>query len=519
VTVVAAAVAAERLGGPPWPPALGDLAAGLALIGGGIAAWRQPRDRGPAALMLIAGFMWFAGDVEERLLYAHRGPLVHLLLAYPTARVRPRAIVALVAFAYLEGLVPAIARSDATTIVLFSAVIFAAAWRHRRASGVMRRARATALVASLLVGGTLVIVALVGAVGSGPGVVAAWAFDVAVTVAAVGLAADLRWGGWTRAAVTGLVVELGGRRDPQALRATLARVLGDADLQIAYRFAGDDVWRDETGSPVTRPADNDGRVVTFVRDENREAVAALVHDPAALADPELAASVAAAARLAVANVRMQAEMAEHVLEVTRSRQRLVEAGDDERHELHEELRHGAERRLGEISRRFAALAADDDGAVMGTMRELRAELEGARAELHGFARGIYPRTLTELGLGAALAELAGHGAVPVTLDVPDRRFPGTHEAAAFFVCSEGLANIGKYAAATRARITVVATAQDLLVCVADDGAGGADAARGSGLRGLADRIDALGGALRVHSPPGEGTRLEARLPLPGIAGR
>jgi signal transduction histidine kinase len=453
------------------------------------------------------------------LLYAHRGPLVHLLLAYPAARVRPRAIAVLVALAYLDGLVPGIARSDVASIALFSAVIVAAVWRHRRAGGVMHRAHASALVASLLVAGTLVIVEVVGAVGSGPGVIAVWAFDLAVALAAVGLAGDLRWGGWTRAAVAGLVVELGGRREPQALRATLARVLGDPGLEVAYRFGRDGAWRDEIGAPVARPVDDGGRAVTFVYDQDGPAVAALVHDPAALADPELAASVAAATRLAVENVRLQAEIAERVLEVSRSRQRLVQAGDQERHDLHEQLRAGAERRLAAISRRLAALAADDDGVVTGTMRGLCAELEDARAELRGFARGIYPRTLTELGLRAALTELAAHGAVPVTLDVPDRRFPDTHEAAAFFVCSEGLANVGKYAAAASVRISVAATARELVVCVADDGAGGADPARGSGLRGLADRVDALGGALRLDSPQGGGTRLQARLPLSGIAER
>ena len=126
---------------------------------------------------------------------------------------------------------------------------------------------------------------------------------------------------------------------------------------------------------------------------------------------------------------------------------------------------------------------------------------------------MHPRALTEHGLSAALGELASQAAVPVVLDVPRRRFPRPQEAAAYFVCSEGLANVAKYARASGARIGVAPVGPRLIVRVADDGVGGADPARGSGLRGLADRVEALGGTLSVSSPVGVGTRLEAELPI------
>jgi signal transduction histidine kinase len=510
----AGAVLAERSGGPLGPLAAADLTAGLALLAGAVVAGAQARGTAAAALLLVTAGAWFAGDVDARLLYAHRGPLVQLLLAYPSARVRPRALVALVALAYVDGLVPDLARSTALTVALFAAVIVAAAWRHRSAAGVARRARGAALIATLLIAGTLVAASLLDASAAA----AVWAFDLAVAVGALGLAADLRWGAWTGAAITGMVVELGGRHEPLALRATLARVLGDPGLEISYRVAADGSWRDETGAPVAEPRAWGGRAVTLVRDGG-EPVAALVHDPAALADRELAAPVAAAVRLAVANARMQAEIAERVLEVGRSRQRLVEASDQERQDLHEELRRSAEHRLAEISRRLTELARNVDGDATEALGQLSAELDEARAELGDLARGIYPRALTERGLHAALVELAAHSAVPVSVDVPDRRFSRAYEAAAYFVCSEGLANVAKYAHASRARVAVAAGASELLVTVEDDGAGGADAARGSGLRGLADRVEALGGALRVDSPRGSGTRLEARLPLAGSGDR
>jgi signal transduction histidine kinase len=145
---------------------------------------------------------------------------------------------------------------------------------------------------------------------------------------------------------------------------------------------------------------------------------------------------------------------------------------------------------------------------------LSAELDDARENLQRFAHGIHPQALTEHGLGTALAELATQSAAPVTLAVTEQRLPSTHEAAVFFVCSEGLANIAKYSGATHVDITVTATDQRVAVRVTDDGCGGADPAQGSGLRGLADRVEALGGMLGVQSPPGAGTRLEAELPIP-----
>jgi signal transduction histidine kinase len=223
--------------------------------------------------------------------------------------------------------------------------------------------------------------------------------------------------------------------------------------------------------------------------------------------------------LAVANVRLQADVAARVREVVDSRRRLVEAGDAERRHLREQLRAGAERDLSEVAISLAELAADREGETAVALVALAAELDAARADLARFAQGIHPRALTERSLRAALVELADQSAVPVVLTVQDRRFPAPQEAAAFFVCSEGLANVAKYAGASRVRIEVAATGMRLLVRVADDGAGGADPARGSGLRGLADRVEALGGALGVRSPPGAGTRLEAELPIGGEAER
>jgi signal transduction histidine kinase len=513
LAVLAAAVGAEWASGLGMPEAAGDLVAGLALLGAGAAEWaRRPSSRcGP--LSVLAGLAWFAGDLSEALVYAHRGPLVHLLLTYPSGRVQSRVSAAVITAAYVDGLVPELARSEWPTIALMAALVIVAVGRHRAAGGVERRARAAALAGAAAVGGTLALAAVARLAGADLGSTAVWAYEAAVTVTALGLAADLLWGRWTRAAVTGLVVDLGDRHEPQALRAALARTIADPDLQVAYRVGGPDAWVDEAGRPVQLPEREDpGRAVTLLRDGGAP-VAAIVHDPAALSDPELVASVAAAARLAVANVGLQADVAARVREVAASRRRLVEAGDEERRRLGEDLRMGAEQRLAAVSAHLARLAAERDGEAAGTVRQLAAELDKARSDLSQFAQGIHPWALTEGGLQPALAELSTQAAVPVTLEVADRRFPAAQEAAAFFICSEGLTNVTKHAATARVQITVRAVGSTLTVEVVDDGAGGADP-DGSGLRGLADRVEALGGALRIASRTGAGTRLDAELPIP-----
>jgi signal transduction histidine kinase len=507
---VVAAVGAERVAGAGMPDAAGDLVAGLALVAGGAAAWVGRPESRSGRLSVLAGVAWFAGDLTDVLLYAHRGPLVHLLLTYPSGRLDSRGGAVVIGAAYVDGLIPELARSEWPTIALMAAVVTVAAWRHLTVGGVERRARAAALAGAVMIGGTLAIAASARLAGADLDAAAAWTYYAAVAVTAAGLSADLLWGRWTRAAVTGFVVDLGDRFEPDALRAALVRSLGDPDVEVAYRVAGVDDWVDEAGRAVRLP-DGDSRAVTLVHDEG-EAVAALVHDPAALADRELVDSVAAAARLAVVNVRLQAEIAARIGEVAASRRRLVEARDDESRRLGDRLHAGAEQRLAGLRDRMSRLAGERDGDAAEILRQLAGDLDAARAELLRFARGVHPRSLTEGGLSKALDELVAQAAVPVRLEVPAARFPPAQEAAAFFLCSEGLANVAKYAGAASADIAVRATRSGLVVHVVDDGPGGADLARGSGLRGLADRVEALDGRLRVWTPHGGGTRVRAEMP-------
>ncbi len=155
----------------------------------------------------------------------------------------------------------------------------------------------------------------------------------------------------------------------------------------------------------------------------------------------------------------------------------------------------------------------------GNERLERARLQLTRtlADLQELAHGLHPRELVQAGLPGALASLAERAPVPVDLQVRVGRLTAELEATIYYVCAEALANVAKYASATSARIEVTADDGRARVVVADDGVGGADRARGTGLQGLADRVEAVGGVLEITSPPGSGTRLAAEIPLGGEA--
>jgi signal transduction histidine kinase len=204
-------------------------------------------------------------------------------------------------------------------------------------------------------------------------------------------------------------------------------------------------------------------------------------------------------------------------ELRASRARIVEAADAERRRLERDLHDGAQQRLlgARLALRLARdrLQADAADGLDGLLAEADQELGQAVEELRALAHGIHPAVLTDEGLAAALEVLARRAAVPVELvGGPPGRLPASVEAAAYFVASEALANVGKHARASRAIIAVGLAGGRLSIEVADDGVGGADPARGSGLRGLCDRVEALGGGVRIQSPPGGGTRLRAELP-------
>jgi hypothetical protein len=502
---LAIAVSAELVTYLPEEPwlAAADMTIGLAFIGLGVVAWQRRPSSRSGLLMAATGFAWFAGSFVDAALFLHRGPLVHLLVGYPQGRLRSRLERVVVAAAYVDGAVYPLARQDTVTIALALAVMTTVLVGYLRAGGAERRARAAALAAASAVMLVLGLSAVGRILGTGVAAVWLWVYQAVLVLAAVGLFADLLWGRWTQAAITGLVLDLGELEQAGTLQAKLARAVGDPSLQVAYRLAGSDGYVDEAGRPMVLPASGTRRKVTYLQ-EGGQQIGALVHDAAVLDDPVLVNAVAAAAGVAVANARLQAEVRARVAEVEASRRRIVEAGDAERRRLERELREGAERRLVHVTELLA------DRRPLPT--DLGRELQGARAALAEFARGVHPRTLTEAGLAAALAELSQHSPVPVQVRVSAERLPTTVEAAIYFVCSEALANVAKHAKASQVDVRVERRAGLVILEVKDDGVGGADPA-GSGLRGLADRVEALQGRLGVESRLGGGTCLVAEIPL------
>jgi signal transduction histidine kinase len=200
-----------------------------------------------------------------------------------------------------------------------------------------------------------------------------------------------------------------------------------------------------------------------------------------------------------------------------SRARLVKAADEERRRLERNLHDGAQQRLVALAltvRLAQRKLETDPEATAALLARSSAELDQAMAELRELARGLHPAILSDLGLGPALTELADRAPVPVELTTSiEDRLPDPVEAAAYYVVAEALTNIAKYARACCAQVRLESDASRLIVTVVDDGGGGADPAAGSGLRGLADRVEALDGRLEVHSPAGGGTTIRALIPF------
>ena len=317
-----------------------------------------------------------------------------------------------------------------------------------------------------------------------------------------------------RSGVGDLMVGLRANPNPANLRQVLARAVRDPSLTLAYWLPEFGSYADHEGRPVELPSPGGRQAMTPIeRDGVR--VAALLHDPALADERELLDAVTAAAGIAIENGRLQAELKARLEELRGSRSRVIEAGQKERQRLERNLHDGAQQRLIALSLELSLLEEQLDGDQQASARlgVARREIAASLGELREVARGIHPAVVSGHGLEVALEQLVARAPVPIRLNVEvDDRLPEQLEVAAYYLVSESLANIGKYAQASSASIEVSRISGQLLVEVVDDGVGGADTERGSGLRGLADRVEALGGRLRVWSPVGGGTRVRAEIP-------
>lgn len=554
--VAAEAVVSATMRTPPLEAAA-HAAVGAAWIGAGLAAWARQSEPRMGALMTSVGIAWFIArpgwsaplpaTVAYLLDSLALAVAIHAMLAFPSGYLQSRLHRTIVGVAYAVVLVgnpvgalfwdPRDSDPDAgANLVMVS-----------DAPAVAGAVSATTTSIGMLLG-VATVAALVrcwnsasaaGRAVLGP-VILTGALAGAITVVHIALLrfgpddALLRWSAWftfglvplaflaglirarlRRAAMTGLMVDLGRLPPAREVQDALARALGDPTLRLAYWDAEAQRYVDLDGepSPVTTGAPD--RAVTILEHEGRR-FAAIDHDPYLYEDRELLEAVATSARLAVENSRLQSQLRSQLKEVRASRARIVEAADGERQRLERDLHDGAQQRLLGIRlalRLAQTRARSDDLQVHEILTEAETELMLALSELRALARGLHPAVLSEEGLVPALASLARRSPVPVELNAEcDQRLPARLEAAAYFVASEALANVAKHADAASVTISLARTPGRVRLEIRDDGRGGADARRGSGLSGLRDRVEALDGELTILSPPHAGTTLSAELP-------
>jgi signal transduction histidine kinase len=401
------------------------------------------------------------------------------------------------------------------TPFLFVAVVVGLARHWRRASPAMRRALLPITVAAPI---QLAITVAWHFAGAGP---LEWGFlrtalqhpliGLAGVVFPVGFLMGLVLTRLARGSIADLAVELGRGVPLGGLRNTLARALRDPTFALAFPAPDGLGFVDPDGQPIEVPDAGRTRGVSRL-ERGGETLAVLLYDPQIEAeDPGRVEAVGSMARLALENERLAAQVRAQLEEVRASRARIVEAADAERRRIERDLHDGAQQRLVALAMRLDQARAGTAGAA-ALIDATTAELLTAIQEVRDLARGLHPTILTDAGLAAAVEALAERTPFPVEMNITPARFATEIEVAAYFVVAEGLTNVARYAGATEARVEVAAEDGRLRVTVSDNGRGGADPAAGSGLRGLADRVAAIGGRLDVTSASGGGTTLTADLP-------
>ncbi len=521
-------------------------------IAAGLIAWaRRPASRlGP--LMVVGGFatgllcLQFAendvlqtiGDLFDILAAAI---FLHVTLAYPSGRLRSRSEVALVAATYAVSVGPQVAKMmlggfgpdnllavsshpDAAETVervqliavsafCLTAVVLLAL--RRRDAGRPRRGWVAMLPECFAAGLVMLAALYMTAALHGPAFVPIQRATLAVVgLSPIAFLLGLLDARLARSGVGDLVIALRANPGPSELGPALARALRDPSLELVYWLPEFGCYADVDGREVSPPGDGGRRSMTPI-DRDGERIAALIHDPSLSDERELLDAVTAAAGIALENARLQVELRARLEELRGSRARIVEVAQEERKRLERNLHDGAQQRLVALSMELAQLGRElgDAGPGRARVDQARAEIARSLAELREIAQGLHPAVVSDHGLEVALEQLVALAPVPVELVVRMQgRLPEPLEVAAYYLVSESLANMGKHAAASSARVQVLRGDGVVRVEVSDDGVGGADTERGSGLRGLADRVEALGGRLRVWSPVGGGTRVTAEIP-------
>ncbi len=559
-----------QLTGPagwPWYLALVDILPGSAFILAGLVAWSlRPRNR--VGLLMIgvgAGLLIGSHAFEWRLAAVGFGPVVldvvgivgslwpvvllHLLLAFPGGLLVSRLDRVLVRLFYvvvpLAALLPlvfgspglgdvsqylpvfdVVARAAGFTYLAFLAIgsglvirrWFLGGRARRRSMSPLLWAMGPYAVFLLLLYAALVLRALIWHVSSGD----FWLvlLDVSPLFLAgvpAGFLIGLLRSGLDMSSVGDLVVKLSGGLAPEQLQPALAHALHDPSLEVAYWLPAQEWFADLEGRRIELPTPDSEKAVSVLGDPAGP-VAALVYDSSLVHEGQLVDTAAAAVRMALENARLQVQLRAQLDEVRQSRARLVEAADSERQRVERDLHDGAQQQLVTLLLSLQATKTEamrhSDPETARLVDANIAELKKALDELRELARGIHPTILTQAGLVPAIRSLTERCPIPVEVkgDLGDARLAPPLETALYFVVAEAITNAVKHSKGRRMCVSLGRGASLAAIDISDDGVGGADLSLGSGLRGLTDRVAAVGGRLEVKSGQPGGTTIHAEVP-------
>lgn len=541
--------------GPAWVLALFTVTGLVYAAAGLVAWWRRPSN--PLGMIMIGGALsWLAVAM------ANTGPtvlvaaglvlaklplavVVHVLLAFPSGRLLTTAARWTTAAGYVAAVVlqvplylyaPQASPGGVLAVTSSPALVSAGTWvqnsagiavmvvtalilgsRARHAAPAQRR---VLLPLDLYGIAALLLTPLTPEVirpltGISPDVAAAMQVIVLCLVP-VAFAAGMLLGGFAR---TSEIQELGAWLGADAasrppLQRALGRALGDDSVRLAYWVPDRQAYADADGREVQLPGAGAGRAAVDISLDGRP-IGAISYDSTLIGDPGLVVTAGRVVAIAMDRQRLIAQLLASQQALRESRARLVDAADRERRRIARNLHDGLQTKLVLLALEAQQLAAQPEAGpqVSAAATALRKRIDSAAAELRELVHAVMPAPLIEGGLGAAAEDLADRMPVPTRLDIGvNETLPDAVSATAYFVVAEGLANAVKHARASALNVRIARDDGTLLVEVRDNGVGGAAPGTGMGLRSLADRVDVLGGRLRVHSKAGEGTQLLAELP-------
>jgi signal transduction histidine kinase len=560
VALLSAVLVVTAVGLTPLDSPAGLLLAALPAVLGvyvvaGLIAWKRRPSNGMGFLIVFAGLMVFVGavgntDVPVLVAISAIGAtlalpaMVHLLLAFPAGRLPDRLSRSLVAALYavslilqapeylfdpdgsfppfaiadLPGAVAVVGILQTVTATAIMLVVAAVLWgRLRRADAAHRRVLVPLFSYGIF---TVLFMPLIAIVldrvfGVEPMVRGYLQFGV-ITGIPIAFTLGLLKGGFAR---TGELEELGtwlgtAESSKEPLAAALARTLGDPSLRLYFSTDDGQELVDAEGGAAAdgeRVDPSRGRQAIMLHGRR---IGVIEYNAALLADRELVRTAGRIVAIAVDRERLTADLRASERALLRSRERIVEAADRERRRIARDLHDGLQVQLVLLALEAQQLATAPPRVVADRATRLRVDIDAAAADLRTLVRDLVPAALIERGLTAAAEDLADRMPIPTVFDseVDDDALSDVIEATTYFVLTEALANVVKHAQASVARVRLALHDGRLRLDVEDDGIGGASLAAGSGLRGLADRVEAIGGVISISSPPGRGTRVWAEVP-------